>query len=77
MSDDKDVRLKIGEHDINDNGHTHAYATIAGMSDVARHQLFKAAHENPEHGGRFPVHENGRTVEFKLAHDGRIHKVHD
>lgn len=70
MSDD--TKLKIGEHEINDH-HIHAYDAIKNMSEDARNQLFKNAHES-EHGGLFTAHVNGKDVEYKLSHSGEIHE---
>ncbi|KKS05197.1 MAG: hypothetical protein UU82_C0003G0010 [Candidatus Nomurabacteria bacterium GW2011_GWC2_41_8] len=71
---DENVRLKIGEHDINATNHPHAYAALAGMSDELRDQLFK--HVENHQSGVFSAHVNGKTVEYKLGHDGSIHPHH-
>ncbi len=75
MSDEKEVKLKIGEHEINQDHHPHAYAAIKGMSETMREQLFHNAH-NSGHGGIFNVHINGKNFEYRLSKNGEIHQAH-
>lgn len=75
MLDEKNPRLKIGDHEI-DNKHPHAYDAIAAMSHEQRHQLFKNAETSHDSGGLFSAHVNGKSIEFKLLHNGEIHEHH-
>ncbi len=74
MSDEKDTRLKIGEHEVDHTGHPHAYAALEGMSEAMRNQVFHNAH-NSEHGGLFTANVHGKPVEYRLSKHGEIHPV--
>ena len=75
MSNAEVEKLMMGEHEIKDNGHVHAYAALEHMSEPMREQIFHNA-RNSGHGGLFTVHKDGRNVEYKLSHDGYIHEAH-
>ena len=71
---DDNTKLKLGDHEIKDGGHTHAYAVLSNMSPRRREQIFHHAHHSDD-GGLFSAHENGKEVEYRLSQHGTIHKV--
>ncbi|MFA6520579.1 MAG: hypothetical protein WCT44_03165 [Candidatus Paceibacterota bacterium] len=74
MSNDEEVSLKMGEHHVKDNGHTHAYEALKNMNETQREQVFHAARHSPE-GGFFTARKDGVDHQFRISSNGTIHKV--
>lgn len=75
MSDEKNIIPMIHGHPIDPNGH-HEVANFM-RENMDSKQIEQLAHiaKHSEHGAIFTAHVNGGEHQYRLASDGKIHKV--